>query len=213
MFAGIKRTMGTAQDRKAPLLADTLRRIVTALPDTTKGIRDRALLLLGFAAALRRSELVDLDIEHLEFGPDGLVVILTRRKTDQEGQGTRIGVPRGIHPATCPVGAVRAWLDRAGIADGPVFRRITKGGKVRSGRLGDRTVARVVQEAVAGVGLDPAEFGGHSLRAGLATSAAAHGVEERKIMDQTGHKSVTMVRKYIREGELFRGNAAGRVGL
>ncbi len=163
--------------------------------------------------ALRRSELVALDIEHLEFGPDGLVVILTRRKTDQEGQGSRIGVPRGTHPATCPVRAVRAWLDRAGITDGPVFRAITKGGKVRSGRLGDRTVARVVQEAVAGVGLDPAEFGGHSLRAGLATSAAAHGVEERKIMDQTGHKSVTMVRKYIREGELFRGNAAGRVGL
>ncbi len=116
------------------------------------------------------------------------MVILTRRKTDQEGQGSRIGVPHGIHPATCPVGAVRAWLDRAGIADGPVFRAITKGGRVRTGRLGDRTVARVVQEAVAGVGLDPAEFGGHSLRAGLATSAAAHGVEERKIMDQTGHK-------------------------
>ncbi len=87
VFAGIKRTMGTAQDRKAPLLADTLRRIVTALPDTIKGVRDRALLLLGFAAALRRSELVALDIEPLEFGPDGLVVILTRRKTDQERRG------------------------------------------------------------------------------------------------------------------------------
>ena len=108
-------------------------------------------------------------------------------------QSTGSSVIVDVLERTCPVGAVRAWLDRACIAGGPVFRAITKGGRVRAGRLGDRTVARVVQEAVAGVGLDPAEFGGHSLRAGLATSAAAHSVEERKIMDQTGHKSVTMV--------------------
>jgi len=213
VFAGIKREKGTAQAVKAPILVEKLRQAVNALPDTVRGKRDNALLLLGFSAALRRSELVALDVADLDFTDEGLKLTLRRRKTDQEGAGTVIGVLPGQHHQTCPVSAIASWLERAKITDGPVFRPVTKGGKVVASRLSDKAVSRAVKSAMAAIGADPADYGGHSLRAGLATSAAQNGAEERHIMRQTGHKSVQMVRRYIRDGELFRDNVSGQVGL
>lgn len=213
-MAGIRRTHGTAQRGKAPILTADLRRLVTALPDTPVGRRDRALLLLGFAGAFRRSELVGLDRDDLEFTADGLVVTLRRSKTDQDGQGRMIGVPYGGTPATCPVRALEAWIAAGDIGSGPVFR----GARGRSGRIGarrlcDRSVALIVKRAAKRADLDPQRFAGHSLRAGLATSAAQGGASERAIMAQTGHRSTAMVRRYIRQGSLFEENAAARVGL
>ncbi|WP_309709653.1 tyrosine-type recombinase/integrase [Armatimonas sp.] len=175
--------------------------------------RDRALLLLGFAGAMRRSELVGLDVADVVEAADGLVVTIRRSKTDQEGQGRKIGIPYGSKLATCPVRSLRAWKVRAKITEGPLFRQVNRHGKVLEGRLGDRTVALVVKRAVAATGVDAASYAGHSLRAGLATAAAMAGVSERVIQGQTGHKSLPILRRYIREGSLFRENAAAEVGL
>ncbi len=143
---------------------------------------------------------------------DGLVVTLRRSKTDQEGAGRTVGIPYGSDPTTCPVRATTGWITAAGLTAGPLFRGITRHGRVGS-RLSDWAVAQVVKAAAVGAGLDPTLYAGHSLRAGLATSAAAAGVSERSIMAQTGHKSLPMVRKYIRAGSLFQDNAAAKVGL
>jgi integrase len=177
------------------------------------GARDRALVLLGFAGAFRRSELVGLDVADCTFGKDGLTVTLRRSKTDQEGQGRKIGIPYGSNPETCPVRNIQAWLEVAGINSGSLFRSITRHGRVRPGRLSGIDVARVVKKLAERAGLDPAKYAGHSLRAGHATSAAIAGASERSIMIQTGHRSVQMVRRYIRDGSLFRENSAGKLGL
>ena len=200
-LTGIKREHGTARTEKAPLMTDQLRRAVKASPV----LRDRALLLVTFAAALRRSEASAMNIADLTFTEDGLTLFLPRRKNDQEGAGTKIGVPYGSDPATCPVRVLRAYIDGRDL--GAVFLN-------RSGsRLTGQGVAEVVKRAVSRIGLDPAEFGGHSLRAGFATSAAKAGAPERAIMRQTGHRSLPMLRRYIRDGELFTENAAAVVGL
>ncbi len=177
------------------------------------GARDRALILLGFAGAFRRSELVGLDVEDCAFGKDGLTVTLRRSKTDQDGAGRKIGIPYGSNPETCPVRTVQAWLEEAGSDAGPLFRSINRHGQVRTGRLSGIDVARIVKKLAVRAGLDPAKYAGHSLRAGHATSAAIAGASERSIMRQTGHRSVQMVRRYIRDGSLFRENSAGKLGL
>ncbi len=210
--SGIRRAKGTAQQGKAAAVTDEMRAMVAVLPPTLVGRRDRALLLLGFAGAFRRSELVALDVADVQQTRDGLVVTLRKSKTDQEGAGRRVGIPYGGHPQSCPVRALEDWLAAAGIATGPLFRGLRNDGALM-GRLSDKGVARVVQRRAQAVGLDPARYGGHSLRAGLATAAAAAGKSERAIMAQTGHKSVPMVRKYIRSGELFTDNAAAGLGL
>jgi site-specific recombinase XerD len=223
-FAGIKRSHGTAQQGKAPAVIGDLRRMVEGQPDTLAGTRNRAILLLGFAGAFRRSEIAALDFADLAFTADGLVVTMRRSKTDQEGAGRKVGIPYGSTPATCPVRAVRAWIEAAGLAGGALFREIgTSGqlvaaytdaaGRQRGERLSDKSIANIVKASAKAAGLDPARYAGHSLRAGLATSAAAAGASERSIMQQTGHRSVNMVRRYIRSGELFRENAAAVVGL
>jgi len=177
------------------------------------GMRDRALLLLGFSGAFRRSEVVGLDVADLDFNRDGLTVNLRRSKTDQDGQGRKIGIPYGSNPETCPVRVVQAWLDQTGITQGPVLRSVNRHGRLQPVRLGAGNVATIVKKLAQRAGLDPAKFAGHSLRAGHATSAAASGASERSIMNQTGHRSVQMVRRYIREGSLFRENSAGKLGL
>lgn len=212
-LAGIRRTHGTAQEGKAPARTAEVRRMVSTCGDGPLGTRDRALLLLGFAGAFRRSELVGLDVSDLDFGANGLTVTLRRSKTDQEGAGQKVGVPYGSHPDTCPVRALRAWLDTAGIASGAVFRRVDRWGHVLPERLTGQAVALVVKRRAEAAGLDPARYAGHSLRAGLATAAAEAGVPERVIMAQTRHRSLPMVRRYIRDGNLFRENAAAAVGL
>ena len=213
VWAGIRRVLGTAQQGKAAATTGELRAMVGTLPASLLGKRDRALLLLGFAGAFRRSELVGLDVCDVQFNRDGAVITLRRSKTDQEGQGMKKGIPYGSKADTCPVRALRNWLQAAAISDGPLFRSVNRHGQVQTGRLSDKAVALVVKRAAKAASLDAATFAGHSLRAGLATAAAAAGVSERAIMAQTGHKSVNMVRRYIREGSLFRENAAAGIGL
>jgi integrase len=210
---GIRRTRGTAPAQKAPALTEDIRAMVDATDAGIIGARDRALVLLGFAGAFRRSELVGLGVEDCIFGKDGLTITLRRSKTDQEGAGRKIGIPYGSNPETCPVRVLQSWMELAGISTGPVFRSISRHGRVQPGRLSGIDVARVVKKLAERAGLDPAKYAGHSLRAGHATSAAIAGASERSIMNQTGHRSVQMVRRYIRDGNLFRENSAGKLGL
>lgn len=223
VWQGIRRAKGTAARGKAPALTQDVRAMVEALPGLERGKplarRDRCLLLLGFAGAMRRSELVGLDVEDVTETGDGLVVTIRKSKTDQEGQGRKVGIPYGSTPLTCPVRALRDWRDglaAAGITDGPLFREVDRHGNVGQTRLTGQVVARVVKRALVAAGRDPAAvaaFAGHSLRAGLATQAAIAGASERSIQEQTGHKSLVILRRYIRDGSLFRENAAAKVGL
>jgi integrase len=210
---GVRRTLGTAQRQVRPVTVPDLREMVKGLGTGPAGCRDRALLLLGFAGALRRSELVGLDVPDVTEGTDGLTVRLRRSKTDQEGAGRTVGIPFGSNPATCPVRAWRAWLELSGITEGSAFRSVDRHGHIGATRLTGQAVALVLKRHATRAGLDPGEVAGHSLRAGLATSAAAAGVPERVIAEQTGHKGTAMLRRYIREGSLFRENAASAVGL
>lgn len=213
VMKGIRRVKGTAQHGKAPALTGDIKAMLGMLPPGLLGTRDRALLLLGFAGAFRRSEIVSLDVADVQITRAGLVVHLRRSKTDQEGAGRSIGIPHGANKATCPVRSLTAWLKAAGITDGAIFRSVNRHGQLQPGRLSPAAVAEVVKRRAAAAGLDPALYAGHSLRAGMATSAAAAGVSERAIMNQTGHKSVAIARRYIREGSLFRENAAASLGL
>lgn len=213
VMQGIRRTKGAAPDAKEPAVTKILRAMVEALPENILGVRDRALLLLGFAGAFRRSELVGLDVADVRETTDGLVVTLRASKTDQTGEGSKKGIPYGSTPHTCPVRAVRAWKEAADLKDGPLFRPINRHGQVRPQRLSGHAVATIVKRAAKNAGLEPEHFSGHSLRAGLATAAAQAGVSERVIMQQTGHKSLPVLRRYIRDGSLFRENAAAQVGL
>jgi site-specific recombinase XerD len=211
--AGIRRRAaddGRAHTRQAKaILVDELRAMVEALPDDLRGRRDRALLLVGFAAGMRRSELVGLDVadvieEDDGLGGRGLAVTIRRSKTDQEGEGRTVGIVHGSHrPLTDPVAAVRDWREAAGIDAGPLFRSVDRAGRVGESRLSDRAVARIVKTAAARIGIDAGLVSGHSLRAGLATSAAAAGAPERAIMATTGHRSTATVRRYIRQGSKY----------
>jgi integrase len=210
---GIRRTLGTAAAQKAAALTDDIRAMLEATDLGIIGSRDRALVLLGFAGAFRRSELVSLGVEDCAFGKDGLTVTIRRSKIDQEGAGRKVGIPYGANPDTCPVRVLQGWLEQAGISSGPLFRSINRHGQVQSDRLAGIDVARIIKKLADRTGLDAAKYAGHSLRAGHATSAAIAGASERSIMRQTGHRSVQMVRRYIRDGSLFRENSAGKLGL
>lgn len=212
-YAGIRRTKGMAQRRVSPLLPAQLRAVAAVLPDSKLGARNHALLLVGFAGAFRRSELVALQVADVTFTEDGLEVNLRRSKTDQEGKGERKGIPYGSDRATCPVRALKAWLEAAGISSGPVFRSVTRHGGISAAALSDRTVAQIVKDSAAAAGLDASKFSGHSLRVGLATAAAKAGKSTHAIMRQTGHRSAQMVALYVREATLFSDNAASGIGL
>jgi len=213
-MAGIRRQHGSAPAQKAALTTYEVKLLVASTPEVTAaGARDRALLLLGFAGGFRRSELVALDVEDVHEEPQGLRIRIRRSKTDQEGEGRDLGVPWGARLETCPVRAYRAWRAAGGISTGALFRPVDRHDVVGGSRLTDRAVARVIQRAARRAGLDPHRYAGHSLRAGLATAAAAAGAPERTIMAQTGHRSVTTLRGYIRRGTLFEENAAGYLGL
>jgi site-specific recombinase XerD len=209
---GIRREKGTRPAAKAALTTDGMRAMILALPKSPRGMRDAALLLIGFASGCRRSELAALCVEDIEDTGDGLKVLIRRSKTDQEGEGRTIGIPYGSDPRTCPVRAYRRWIATSGITAGPVFRHFRGRGMGSSG-ITPQVVAKAVKNAAARAGLDPAALAGHSLRSGLATQAARNGASERSIMRQTGHRSVTTVRRYIHEGELFQDNAAMKLGL
>ena len=207
VLRGLRRTHGQAQRQAAPVLREDL----LPMLDQAKGMagaRDRALILLGFAAALRRSELVGLDVQALQWVKEGLLVHLPRSKTDQEGQGRKIAVPWG-RTSACPVKAVQQWLAAAEIQSGAVFRSVNKAGTVSAARLSDQSVSLIVKRYAGAAGLPAEKFSGHSLRSGLVTSAAKAGVSFQKIQDQTGHRSTAMLVRYIRDANVFENNAAG----
>ena len=206
---GIRHAHGSAQRQVAPAVKEDVLAMVANLHGT-KGIRDKALLLIGFAGAFRRSELVSLTVADIEQAKQGLIVHLRRSKTDQDGRGRRVAIPfaRG---AVCPVLALHEWLDVAGITEGPIFRPVNRHGVIANVALSAQAVALVVKERAKVVGLDSERYAGHSLRAGLVTSAAQLGVSSWKIRQQTGHASDAMLSRYIREANIFVDNAAGAV--
>ena len=215
---GIRRRLGTAPAQKEAVLTATLRRLVAtcdpAPPPTRAGARDRALLLIGFGAALRRSELVALDVEDVTETDEGLRVRIRRSKTDPEGSGAEVGIVRGQHPDIDPVRALRTWRELGAITTGPLFRPITRADTVRRGRLSGQTVALIVQRTAQRAGLPaPEAFAGHSLRSGCATQAAVEGAPERAIMRQGRWRSAATVRRYIRTGDLWQENASAWLGL
>ena len=205
---GIRRRNGSAQRQAKPLLRDDLFAVLSAMGDTPKDIRDGALLLIGFAGGFRRSELVGLDAEDIETVRQGLVITLRRSKTDQRGEGRKIGIPFG-RTQWCPVSALSEWLTFSVSVTGPVFRSINRHGKIEPHRLSGEAVAIVLRQRLSAAGYDPRRYSGHSLRAGFATSAAEAGAPAWKIREQTGHASDAMLTRYIRSGELFAHNAAG----
>ena len=205
---GIKRTRGAAQREAKPLIREDLFLVLDAMGDRPKDARDKALLLIGFASGFRRSELVGLDRADIEVVRQGMILHLRRSKTDQMGLGRKIGIPHG-RTRWCPVTALDHWLSRSGITAGAVFRPIDRHGKIEAGHLSGEAVSLVIKERLAAAGVDSAGYSGHSLRAGLATSAAQAGVSAWKIRQQTGHASDAMLGRYVRDGELFIHNAAG----
>jgi integrase len=222
-LAALRRDLGVAPKGKEPVLADDLRAMVAALPEDPRGLRDRAMLLLGFAAALRRSELVGLDVGDVTFAKRGLIVTIRRSKSDQEGAGAKVAVAPGTDPAACPVRATRRWLQAARLGPtGPLFRPIHRTGKVLDRRLNPEHVAQLVKHAAAAAGVAPLDLdgaadtralAGHSLRAGLVTQAALDGVADADIAATTRHKSRDMVARYTRIADPFRAGVAGKIKL
>ncbi len=206
---GIRHTHGSAQRQVAPAVREDILSMVAGLQGV-KGLRDQALLLVGFAGAFRRSELVSLQLSDIEWVQQGFIAHLRFSKTDQQGIGRKVAIPyaRG---ASCPVRALQSWIEVAGISVGPIFRSVSKGEAVSQAGLTPQAVALIVKERAKAVGLDPRNYSGHSLRAGLITSAAKLGVSNWKIRQQTGHKSDAMLGRYIRDANIFVDNPAGAV--
>jgi site-specific recombinase XerD len=202
---GIRRSIGTAPMRKQPATADLVQQMLTHCPDTVRGRRDAALLALGFSGAFRRSELVALTVSDLVEGGDGYRVTIRHSKTDQEGAGQEIAIPRGCRIE--PVKLVQAWLQAAGISEGFVFRSVAKGGRVLAEPLSGHSAAAIVKRYAELAGLDASAFAGHSLRAGFLTSAAESGAGVLKMVEVSRHKSIDMLRTYVRRADLFREHA------
>lgn len=203
---GIRREMGVAPNKKKAATASLVAGMLAQIPsDTLKGKRDRAILLLGFSGALRRSEIVGLDVADLEMQAEGIVITIRRSKTDQEGEGQVIAIPNGERLR--PVEAITAWLEASGITEGAIFRPVGKGGRLAAERLTDRSVAELVKRYAGASGLAVEAFSGHSLRSGYITTAAESGVSEGAIMDQSRHRDMRTVRGYIRKANLFRNHS------
>jgi site-specific recombinase XerD len=209
VLAGVRRTWKRPPRQKAPAVDEDVKRLVDAVtPQTTRGLRDRALLLLGFAGAFRRSELVALDVEHLREVDEGYRVTIASSKTDQDGRGQVVAIPRVADSPYCPVQAMQDWLTVAEIASGPVFRRMHRGDALGRERLTAQSVALVIKELATRVGLDAANYAGHSLRSGFLTSAARNRASIFKMADQSRHRSLDVLRAYVRDEERFEDHAA-----
>lgn len=220
ILKGIRREHGSYQEGAAPLLTPTIKRMILATRESAEteaqkkaAVRDAALLLIGYAGAFRRSEISSLRTEDVEFVEDGVRVLLRRSKTDQEGRGKVRGIPHGGHPETCPVRNLRRWMELLGEEEGPLFRPVDRHGNIKGSALSGRSVCEIVKKRAQGAGLNRDRYSGHSLRAGLATAASAAGVSQKSIMDQGDWRSVQTVMRYVREGTLFKNNAAASVGL
>ena len=214
---GIKRRKGSVQKGKKPLLISNLKKLINAIDEDQmekiKKLRDRSIILIGFSGGFRRNEIVSLDYDDLDFVPEGLKINLKRSKTDQLGEGSVKGLPYFDNSQYCPVKSLEKWIEITKINSGPLFRRFTKGSKLSENRLTDQTVALLIKEYLKLAGIDSKNYSGHSLRSGFATSAAEAGAEERSIMAMTGHKSTEMVRRYIKEANLFKNNALNKIKL
>ena len=214
---GIKRRKGSIQKAKKPILINSLKLIIDAIDKQNKQeikkFRDRSIILIGFSGGFRRNEIVSLDSDDLDFVPEGLKINIKRSKTDQFGEGFTKALPYFDSSQYCPVVSLKNWLDISKITSGPVFRRFVKGSKLSENRLTDQTVALLIKEYLNLAGIDSKHYSGHSLRSGFATSAAESGVEERNIMAMTGHKSTEMVRRYIKEANLFKNNALNKIKI
>tara|TARA_B100001142_G_scaffold178205_1_gene177834 strand:+ start:69 stop:1025 length:957 start_codon:yes stop_codon:yes gene_type:complete len=212
---GIKRRKGSIQKGKKPLLINNLKEIINVIDQESKEeikkLRDRTILLIGFSGGFRRNEIVSLNYEDLEFVSEGLKITIIRSKTDQFGEGSVKALPYFSNLKYCPVLSMKKWIETSKITSGPLFRRFTKGSKLSKNRLTDQTVALLIKEYLDLVGIDSKNYSGHSLRSGFATSAAESGAEERSIMAMTGHKSTEMVRRYIKEANLFKNNALSKI--
>ena len=214
---GIKRRKGSIQKSKKPILIKSLKEIINVIDEQNteeiKKFRDRTIILIGFSGGFRRNEIVSLDYDDLDFVPEGLKINLRRSKTDQFGEGFTKALPYFDSAQYCPVISLKKWIEISKIKSGPVFRGFSKGSKLRLNRLTDQTVALLIKEYLELSGINSKNYSGHSLRSGFATSAAESGVEERSIMAMTGHKSTEMVRRYIKEANLFKNNALNKIKI
>ena len=214
---GIKRRKGSIQKGKKPLLINNLKKLINVIDnkknEEIKKLRDRSIILVGFSGGFRRNEIVSLDFEDLEFMQEGLKINLKRSKTDQFGEGSVKGLPYFDSSQYCPVVSIRKWIEISKINSGPLFRRFNKGSKLSDNRLSNQTVALLIKNYLNIAGIESRNYSGHSLRSGFATSAAESGADERSIMAMTGHKSTEMVRRYIKEANLFKNNALNKIKL
>ena len=214
---GIKRRKGSIQKGKKPLLINNLKQIINVIDkqkkEEIKKLRDRSIILIGFSGGFRRNEIVSLDYDDLDFVTEGLKINLKKSKTDQFGEGSIKALPYFDNPEYCPIKSIEKWIECSKINSGPLFRRFLKGSNLSEKRLTDQTVALLIKEYLKLAGVDSRNYSGHSLRSGFATSAAEAGAEERTIMAMTGHKSTEMVRRYIKEANLFKNNALNKIKI
>ena len=214
---GIKRRKGSFQKGKKPLLINDLKLIIDVIDqqqnEDIKKLRDRSIILIGFSGGFRRNEIVALDYEDLDFVSEGLKIDIKRSKTDQFGEGSKKALPYFDNSQYCPVVSLQKWIKISKINSGSLFRRFSKGSKLSENRLTDQTVALLIKAYLQLAGIDSKNYSGHSLRSGFATSAAESGAEERNIMAMTGHKSTEMVRRYIKEANLFKNNPLNNIKI
>ena len=202
---GIKRVRGTNQKAKKPILINDLKIIISVIDQTAqidrKKIRDKALILVGFSGGFRRSELVEINYDDMEFVSEGVKIFVKRSKTDQSGEGMTKAIPYFDNKLFCPVTNLKKWIEYSEVRSGKIFD------------ISDKSVALIIKKYASLSGLDPNKYGGHSLRSGFATSTAESGAEERNIMAMTGHKTTQMVRRYIKEANLFKNNALNKIKI
>ena len=214
---GIKRRKGSNQKSKKPILISSLKEIINVIDNQNKQeikkCRDRTIILIGFSGGFRRNEIVSLDYDDLDFVPEGLKINIRRSKTDQFGEGSVKALPYFDSSQYCPVISLQKWIEISKINSGPLFRRFTKGSNLSENRLTDQTVALLIKEYLMLAGIDSKNYSGHSLRSGFATSAAESGADERSIMAMTGHKTTQMVRRYIKEVNIFKNNALNKIKI
>ena len=214
---GIKRTKGSVQRGKKPILIKELKAIINVINeekiDEIKKIRDKTIILVGFGGGFRRSELISIDHEDLEFVPEGVKITIKRSKTDQFGEGMVKGLPYFSNQEYCPVAHLKKWLEISKIKNGSIFRRFIKGCSLSKNRLTDQSIVLLIKDYLNLAGIENKNYSGHSLRSGFATVSAESGADERSIMAMTGHKTTQMVRRYIKEANLFKNNALNKIKI
>ena len=214
---GIRRVKGSIQKGKKPLLINNLKSIINVINEQTideiKKLRDKSIILIGFGGGFRRSEIISIDYEDLEFVQEGLKITIKRSKTDQFGEGMTKGIPYFSNQKYCPVNNLKKWLELSNIKSGPIFRRFAKGSVLTNWRLTDQSVVLIIKIYLNLAGIENKNYSGHSLRSGFATVAAESGADERSIMTMTGHKTTQMVRRYIREANIFKNNALNKIKI